>query len=198
MNFKKLYKFKYKFKYKCQRYKKGYSNEDLFDLSNWFNTTFVNMLQEFQYNLYGYPDCPFEEIDKYDYNWVLETYNIIINEIFEHNKSEVKEDLYNEYTLDDRYIRWRIIIKRIIYCIQESCKDFSDIESINYTKYKELADKQFEYELQGKKLGPKTLKAMDNYKNKWFKEAEEFDKYTETMAMEAFTLLGTYFHALWD
>lgn len=185
-------------KYKKQRAKRGYADEDLFDISNWFGTTFVNMLQDFQCNLIGYTGEHIPELDNLDYKWKLETYKVIIDEIYDQDKFRTLQGIFEEYPIDDPYIEWRLILKRIIYCLKESCKDFTEEENENFNKYEELYQLQCKLRQEGGKLGPKTVKAMNEYKEKWLKDMDEQNKHINQMSIEAFTLLGKYFHHLWD
>lgn len=196
-----------KFKIKKQRAKKGYSYIDLCNIDYFFQTTFVKMIREFEEQKFGSPDLPFEEVDKFDIKWVNEEYNNIIESIrkFDWFKDYTDEEI-KEFSIYDHYIRWRLILRRIAYCLEQSSEDLcneTNEYSDEYFKQKFGDIKSFSDLLEPCEDNPNLYKIKDKKVNKslerkYFKRENEIEKYRIKMKDEAFNLLSKYFFDLWD
>lgn len=195
-------------KVKIQQAKKGYSYLDLHDISYFFQTTFVKMIREFENTNYGSPDILFEEVDKFDVNWINEEYNNIMESIKKSGwfNSYTTEDI-KEYSIYDHYIRWRLILRRIAYCLEQSSEDLC-IETNQYSNeyFRQKFRKEFncfDDLLEPCEDDPTKYKFKDNKVNKtlerkYRKRENEIEKYRTNMKDEAFNLLSKYFFHLWD
>ena len=196
-----------KLKIKKQRAKKGYSYMDLCDISYFFQTTFVKMIREFEEQKIGSPDLPFEEVDKFDVRWVNEEYNNIIESIknFDWFKDYADEDI-KEFSIYNHYIRWRLILRRIAYCLEQSSEDLcNEVNEYNeeYFKQKFGDVDSFSDLLEPCEDNPNLYKIKDRKVNKslerkFYKRENEIEKYRTKMKDEAFNLLSKYFFNLWD
>jgi hypothetical protein len=114
----KFRNFKYNIKYKHQRAKKGYCDEDLFSIFDWFIDIFPKMLDEFMECTCG---CPanteelHEEIKNFPIFWIELQQDKI-------NKVENKYD--NEFDLSDSMTCWLLILLRLKYCF-ELCDEWN-------------------------------------------------------------------------
>lgn len=171
-------------KYRKQRYKRGYADEDLFSLDYWFSTTFVNMIEDFEKNVHGYPSAnEFPELSKLDISWKQMNYNIIIEEMLNDRiEYNTKEELMEEYPITNDFIQWKLILKRIAYCLKESNEE--------YCSYK---NKYSEDWINNWKDEP-DIELADKY----FKECDKIYNYQCKMVKEAFSLISKYYFALWD
>ena len=186
----KFREMKYGIKYGLQRMFRKYGDDDLFDLSSWFQTTFVKMLMDFEKNSHGYPEYEFEEIDDFELNWVIRNYKEIIKLM---KKSPIykgySEDELSEDGIYDKYIRYRLIIRRIAYDLIESSEDscsedneyWDKLWNAEYNSNEKLQEEEYE-----------------QLKRDWLKRAEEIAKYREDKKNEAMSLLSKYFFSLWD
>lgn len=103
-----------KIKYKFQRAKKGYCDNDVYSIYDWFLEIFPKMLREFAEKTISYPsdaDKLREEVSKMPVLW-LESQRETINNIFKKHKS------YSEYDLDNSMCCWLLIILRTAYCFE--------------------------------------------------------------------------------
>lgn len=182
---------------------KGYTRYDLMDIDYWFQTVFVNMLSDFEKSIIGGPGfITIEDLKEYDINWINENYKDIIKTTSENSFFEKFKDLNefeNQYFEDgiyDHFIGWKLILRRIIYCLRECSDDQCSIVSKYWDEYYEKAYNSnkdinliepLEEDLETKIL-----------KEKWLQEEEEISKYKEKMKDEAFSLLSKWFFALWN
>ena len=191
----------YNFKYRCQRFKRGYADIDLFSLDYWFCDTFVRMLKQFELNLHGYP-CTrdFKELDKLSQEWKVEKYNEIIEELKNNefiSKDMTMKEILEEYPMDDDFIKWKMLLKYIIECLEIANPDTEyDLES--WSKYKALLDAEFDIEAKGGIIGPETKKKEEQLRKQWLDDSNKYAKEQQKRAEEAFKLLGKYFYSLWD
>lgn len=109
---------KYKIQYKIQRAKKGYSDNDLFSIYNWFIDLFPRMLDEFAECTCGCP-CNEEElkedVSKMPKAWV-ESQRAKVNQILG------QYDL--EFDLNNSMCCWILIILRMKRCF-EMCDEWN-------------------------------------------------------------------------
>ena len=160
----------YNVKYKIQRMKKGYTDEDIWNMHVWFIKIIPKMLEEFCNDLIG---CPCnsedlkEEIRKFPIDWLEQQ----ISYFDELNKKD--KDYEIEYDLDDEFCCWRLIILRMKYCL-ELC----DEDNSYYKKYYEKLD---------------TITQLDDQ----IKIYDEMDNEIERHKEEAFYLLNKWFFNLW-
>lgn len=198
-------------KIKIQRAKKGYSWYDLCDIRFWFSETFVNMLKEFSDRLHGSPDLPFEEINEMPLKWVLEQYEDIIKKLIKDNWFDdmTEEEIRDEYDLNNHFIRWKIVLRYIAYCLEESGDYSSEVNEYHEEYFKQLFGGDIEsikdmfepIEDENNKTTMYKLKTYDvnktleeNYENRY----KEIEEYKENMKNKAFKLLSKYFYSLWD
>lgn len=189
---------KYGLKYRLQRFGKGYSDNDLFDLTYWFQNTFVNMLMEFESTLVGSPGDEKglkEDIDKMDPEWVKNEFPKVMDSM-KHFKYFKNSDV-DDFTIDDPYIMYRIILRYIAFCLKESSEDNCSVKN-EYDD--EFYDRTFSFgetpiEEMEKRWETKEYKALEK---KWLKRNNEIIKYQYSMKDKAFKLLSKYFYSLWD
>lgn len=115
---------KYEIQYKMQRAKKGYCDEDLFSIFDWFIEIFPKMLDEFADCSCGYP-CNEEELKKevveFPKLWIKKQENII---------NEILKKYDEKFNIDDSMCCWLLIILRMKYCFEmcdEWNKDYNQI-----------------------------------------------------------------------
>lgn len=181
------------FKKYYQRAKKGYSYEDLWSINNYFQTTFANMIDDFEKEKIGSPICEFKEVDLFDKEFINKVSEEIYQEIA---KSKYFNDINTideakEYFKNDNYIKWRIVLKRIAYCLRESSEDFCSQENEYWHRYYEL-----NYEKD--KLNEDEQKENKKLEKQWLSREKQIDKYRTKMKDEAFKLISKYFFNLWD
>ena len=169
----KLRNLFYTIKYKIQRMNKGYSDEDLFCIHDWFTKIFPKMLDDFCSCTFGNP-CDSEElkaeVKKFPVDW-LEQQIPYFDKLYSKNK-----DYDLEYDLDNEFCCWQLIILRMKYCF-ELCDEFNSY----YDKYyKELDKLDIETQLQDR-----------------IKIHNEIDKEVEKYKEEAFYLFNKWFFNLW-
>ena len=182
--------------------KKGYSYSDLYDLSYYFSTTFTDMLKEFEETIYGYPQCEFEEVDTYKSQWLLKNYDEIIISLKTHPNFVDVDVYYSDYPMDDPYIKWRLILRRIIWCLQEGNRDY---ESEYWKEYWDILKKHnmlFEQKLNKDnkelKLSEVEKRKLKKLQQLAYKDDLKFDSYKRQNISEAFNLIAKYYFNLWD
>ena len=158
-------------KVRFQRFCRGYSYGDCYNLKYWFSETLPKMIKELRDRGMGYPAAnKFEEVDNFPVEWIKEVSNKII-------KSKVKNNLDEELNLQDGFDRWHLILTRISWCLEETERDIEN----------EYWDEYFYKQYEDKK-----------YRDKWLKRQLEIDDYKDKCKDEAFDLLKKYFWNLWD
>lgn len=179
-----------KIKYFIQRGKRGYSNYDLVSLDNYLQNLIVNSVLDLERNLHGSKELPYEEVDTFNSDWLLKEYSDILETMKKDKWFEDCDD-FSEYTLDDQYIRCRLIYRRIAYYLNES----NDEKCINQDNpYWDLY-----YHIVYETDEHLKWKAEDIKKlyNNYLKRDEEIKEYMEGMKNEGFKLLSKYFFTLW-
>ena len=200
----------YERKYRRQRAKNKYSMDMCFNLNYSLLEILPKMIEELREMKNGYPmDMKFEEVDSYP----IEFKAYCIRKLEE----EFKEADFDKPDLDDDFTRWQIILMRIIYCLQQSDENQTEIENMYYEEFhrqswldisktknfKEFWNtiaKPIKYDEKGK---PKLYQLIQNkvdpeLKENYFKEVEKINKYRDDMKTEAFNLINKYFWCLWD
>ena len=112
----KMKDLKYKIKYSLQRARKGYADEDLFSMYDWFMNIFPKMLDDFFEHTFGEP-CNNEikkEINKMPKMWLEQQRSKINKKLKEYD---------NEYNLEDGMCCWLLIILRMKHCF-ERCDEW--------------------------------------------------------------------------
>lgn len=192
-------------KIKKERAKKGYSWIDVCNVDLFLQTTFVNMLKELEDNKNGYKELEFEEVYSFPAIWINEQYNEIIKSIKKSNWfSECTEEEIEEYSIYDYYIRERLIIRRIIYCLEQStkelCSEVNEYEKEYFDKkygdIKDLKDLFVQCEDNPKLYKLKTNEVKKSLETKYIKRKNQIDKYRIKMKDEAFKLISKYFDCL--
>lgn len=187
-----------------QRGKKGYSGYDLWSLDYYFYTIIPRMIRDFEKTLHGSPQLPFEEVDEFDYNWVLQNYEEILQSMKEfYDWFEEDEITPDNYPLDDHYIRFRLILRRIAYCFEEydeeNCSQKNEFQE-EYFNQKYPEDQELFVPLED---NPKLYRMNSNQVDKELEEncnrrEYEIEQYRLERKEEAFKLLNKYFECLWD
>ena len=110
-----------------QRYKKGFSDSDCWDMNYWLVSTFPDMILNLRDMKHGAPELPFEEFDTLPPKWKeleLQKYQLI-----------QKENGY-EYEPNSIFTKWYIILTRMAFCLKEA-----DIDKELYNPYKKEYNK---------------------------------------------------------
>ncbi len=146
-------KFLQKIQFKFQRAKKGYCDEDLYSIYDWFIEIFSKMLGEFIECTCGYPLNTkelTEEVSKMPEMWIEQQRSTI-------NKILKKYD--SEFDLNDGFCCWLLILLRIKHCF-ELCDEFNDV----YEPYW----KTQQYEEKEKRLNDYKKEAFDLFGKYFF------------------------------
>lgn len=147
---RKLKDFKNKMLYRKQRAKKGYCDEDLYSIFNWFIKIFPKMLGEFAECTFGYPCKKSEmiaEVDKMPCDWIIEQQEIIEKNYKKNKRTIEKIDVKDSMTC------WLLIILRMKYCFEHCDEWHEDYEKYNESKNEENWSKQYELMEKYKKEG---------------------------------------------
>ena len=150
------------------------------------------MLQNFQIRTHGHPSSKFKEVDKFPKGWVKLTLDDIKKETLEYEYNYfTKEEIEEMITKMDDFIKWKLIIKRIIFLLEESNEDKCSIKNTYFSAW---------YDNTFDETGEEYNKDEDNKEllEKWTTKQKEIDLYREHCAKEAFKLLSEYFFNLWD
>lgn len=198
-----------------QRRKKGYSDADCWNMFNWFQETFPNMLRCLRDMKHGAPDEPFEEIEKFPLQWVEEQSKILLKQ----KKRKGYEEEINLWGEEKIFDRWWLILSRIAYCLEESSEDqtteqnkyeeeynrqvWGDKDELSKLSFKEYWNKFWKPASLDEKGKVKTYQLVTNepdeeLKEKFWNREKEITQYRESMKEEAFRLLNKYFWNLWD
>ena len=203
--FRFLKEFKNKNEIKRQRAKKGYSWYDLCDIDEFFQTTFVNMIREFEENKISYPELQFEEVESFEVAWVNEQFAEIVEPI---KKSKwfdnCSEEDFDEYSIKDPYIRWRLVLRRIAYCLEQTseelCSEVNEYQEEYFDKkfghIKCIDDLFIPNEDNPKLYKLNTKEVSKKLERKFEKRQKEIEKYKIKMKNEAFNLISKYFFNL--
>lgn len=194
----------YTIRNKIQRIKRGYSTADIYDVSYYLINLIPNLISDFEKQCFSYPIIQFEELDKIDYNWILQNYSEIIELLKKQdkNKTLTLDELTKKYSLDNSYIQWRLILRRIVYCLTQSSED--KCKEVN-----EYKDEYFEQAFGKKGLLDNLTKTHNGYTLKmnlvdpklqenYIKRGKEIDNYRRSMKKEGFELLSNYFYSIWN
>jgi len=181
-------------KHRKQRAKRGWADNDLFSIDWWFQNTFVDMLDNFQIRTHGHPQEKFEEVDTFPKGWIKLTLDDIKKETLNYKYNcFTEEDVDKMITNMDDFIKWKLIIKRIIYLLKESNED----ECSRKSKYFNLwYDNTFVNE--NNIFTEEESEQQAKLTQQWMDECKEIDLYREQCAKQAFELLSKYFFNLWD
>lgn len=193
-----------KFKEVKDRILKGYTRYDLMDIDYWFQTVFVNMVSDFEKSIFGSPTVTFDDIKDYDIRWLNENYKDIIkvtreNKFFSEkykNLDEFEKENFED-GIYDQFIAWKIILRRIAYCLKESSEDQQTMANEYWEEYWNLVyDREYvDDEERDQVLNDPKIKELDKkVQERW----KEIDEYKEKMKDEAFELLSKWFFALWN
>lgn len=190
-----------------QRVYRGYDYLDTYDIRYFMQSTMVKMLKDFESQLVGSPmDIEKDAVDiinNLDVRWVSTTYEDIIQSMkkFWWFKDSTEDDL-REDGIYDGYIVWRLILRRIIYCLEQSNEDKCSEENEYAEEYNKLTfDSYPELSLEDRLNKRGEMFETKEYKelqDKWLDRCKEIDEYMDDMKTEAMTLFNTYFFALWD
>jgi hypothetical protein len=188
-----------------QRGKNGYSGYDLWSLDYYMYTTLPKMIRDFEKTLHGSPSGEtFEEVDNFDFRWKTWQYNEIIESMKSWDWFKETDD-WDQYNLDDNYIRWRLILRRIAYCFEEFDEDLCSEKNQYKDEYfekkfpKDTKDLFVQLEGDPKLYRINTNENIDKeLEEKYWKREEEIANYRIAMKEEGFKLLSKYFECLWD
>ena len=173
--FSKIKDFMFNRKMKKQRYKRGFADEDCWNLDCWMTETLPKMILHLRDMKNGSPDLSFEEYETLPPEWKEA-------EIAKYNQKQ-KEKGYSE-SENSIHTKWYIILTRVAYCLEEADK-FKEM----YNPY----DKEFhEY------FWKKDVAIPAELKEKYYKAEEENQEYKEKMKDEAMDLIKKYFYCFWD
>lgn len=190
-----------------QRMSKGYCDNDVWDLSAYFEKVIPNSIAELEDNCIGYPELAFEEVDKFDYDWILSQYSEIIESIKKNKYFDdivSLEDITSNYSLDNGYIKYRLILRRIVWCFNESDEDISSQQNEYRDEYfDQLFPKDDKDMFKQSETEPNVFELNTNEVDKeldknYHKRDKEIIKYRENMKKEGLKLFSKYFDCLWD
>ena len=173
--FRKIKDFMFNRKMKKQRYKRGFADEDCWNLDCWMTETLPKMILHLRDMKNNYPDLPFEEYYTLPPEWKE-------IELKKYNKKQ-KEDGYSENE-NSSFTKWYIILTRIAYCLEEADK-FKEM----YNSYEKEFHRYF-WSID--------VKCSKELRDKYYQEEERNWKYKEDMKNEAMDLIKKYFYDLWD
>lgn len=200
-------------KWGFQRLTRKYSDDMCYSVCGTLLEILPDMIEQMRKYKNGYPELDFKEVDTFPKDWV--EYNLKVLE------EEFKIKDYDTPTLQDPFVRWHLILRRITYCLIQADESRTKIEN-EYDK--EYSDKLWNIKdpLEDGKLSTKDwfdlhtepVKFDENgkpklyafkfnevdkdLKKKWLERDTEILKYRDEMKSEAFKLLNEYFWNLWD
>lgn len=189
-----------------QRARKGYSDYDLWGLDYYLQIMIPKAVMDFESTLHGSPELEFEEIDTFDYSWVIKQYDEILKNLKKDkwfDEYSYEDEAFKELTLDNCYIKFRIILRRIAYCFTESneelCSQVNEYED-EYLKQRFNDNEDLFIPLEDNpKLYKLNVKKVDEELDyNYTKRQLEIEQYIEDMKNQAFELLSKYFFYLWD
>lgn len=189
-----------------QRARKGYSGYDLWGLDYYLQIMIPKAIMDFESTLHGSPGLEFEEIDTFDYSWVIKQYDEILKNLKKDkwfDEYSYEDEAFKELTLDNCYIKFRIILRRIAYCFTESneelCSQVNEYED-EYLKQRFDDNEDLFIPLEDNpKLYKLNVKKVDEELDyNYTKRQLEIEQYIEDMKNQAFELLSKYFFYLWD
>lgn len=189
-----------------QRARKGYSGYDLWGLDYYLQIMIPKAIMDFESTLHGSPELEFEEIDTFDYSWVIKQYDEILKNLKKDkwfDEYSCEDEAFKELTLDNCYIKFRIILRRIAYCFTESneelCSQVNEYED-EYLKQRFNDNEDLFIPLEDNpKLYKLNVKKVDEELDyNYTKRQLEIEQYIEDMKNQAFELLSKYFFYLWD
>lgn len=189
-----------------QRARKGYSGYDLWGLDYYLQIMIPKAIMDFESTLHGSPELEFEEIDTFDYSWVIKQYDEILKNLKKDkwfDEYSYEDEAFKELTLDNCYIKFRIILRRIAYCFTESneelCSQVNEYED-EYLKQRFNDNEDLFIPLEDNlKLYKLNVKKVDEELDyNYTKRQLEIEQYIEDMKNQAFELLSKYFFYLWD
>ena len=176
-------------KYCCQRISRGYCDEDLFSIYDWFLAVIPNMLEQYKAERHGSPG------------------------VLGENYTNEKGILVN----DTCHAEWDEILSRMIFLFREadefSCQRKNSYEDEFHRIYAEFSEKYGHF---GEKLqtdqerreraetGNSTIhfpNELPEYKDtmeKYHAEEKEIGEYRTRCKDEAFALFSKWFYCLWD
>jgi hypothetical protein len=161
-------------KYKVQKLKRGYSDEDCYDLHYWLLDTFPQMVKTMRDMRHGAPELNYEEFDNLPLEWVIENAPELLDQKKEYNEAEELILSGSEAVYD----KWWFILTRITYCLEQANEDITPIKN----EYNQITD----------------MATYNMWLDKFLEREKEIFQYREDMKNEAFDLLKKYFWNLWD
>ena len=186
-------------KWKMQRYKRGYSDADCWDIYGWFLNIMPKMLQQMRDNLHGYPaDLPAHS-----------TNQIVSNSVIDNAEEE------------PGFKEWKEILDRMIFLLkemdEEKCsyknpyeKDFFKMNENFRKKYgffgEGLKSEEEKEEEKKKHLSrmyfpgdfPELYPEAKELSNNFMKHETYKNTYMNQCREEFFNLFSKYFYSLWD
>lgn len=183
----------HKLKWKLQKMFKDYCDNDIIDMTHWFQTVIPKMIMELEDWTHGYKPVSLELINLIDKKWVDKNCKFILERMKEQG-FEI-EDI-KDNPVSDGFVRWRLVLRRIAYCLRESSEQFcSEINEYNEDHYNMV--------YRNPKLSHEDLirifesKEYKDLEKKMLKRNDEIENYKERMKDEAMDLLKEYLFALW-
>lgn len=203
-----------------QRFHKGYADCDWWDFSYHFLSNTPKLMKDLRDYCHGAAEREYEEIESYPIEFIeyakkeIEQGNIRAG-----NTGKDYEDW--EFDLYDHFIRYKIILTRIAWCLEQADDSVTDIEN----EYQDEYDKQCwgdDSDIEGEKFDlskwfkkhsvvsefdkkgkPKLYRIVINdvdpdLEKKYWNRNKEIDEYRNARKNEAFDLLKKYFYTLWD
>lgn len=198
-----------------QRKKRGYADCDCWNMFNWFQETFPQMIRNLRDMKHGAPELEFEEVENFPLDWVSKQSEILLKQKKDKGYEE-EIDLWGKEKIFDR---WWLILSRIAYCLEESNEDqtteqnefqkeynrqvWGDEEELEQLSFKEYWNRFWKVDKVDKKGKPLTYRLETNepdkeLQKKYYDREMEIYNYREQMKNEAFMLLNKYFFNLWD
>lgn len=190
-------------RYARQRIRRGYCDQDTWNLYSWFLDVVPEMLQDMRDHGTGYPCSEGPNVSR---SITIDAYNRATGE----NRTATEQE---QAGFDQGLANWNKILDRMIFLFHEADEGRCARKNPHEEAY-HAASREFEakYGMFGEKLRKPededgrghclyTLGDVDEYKDifeQYMREEFEIDKYRVECKNEAFKLFSQWFYGLWD
>lgn len=216
----RLSDLKFNLKMNFQRFCRGYADCDYWGFYDRFLYIVPLIIKDLRDYCHGSAECEYEEIESYSIDFI----EYAKKEIEKGNHRagyDTKEYSDWKFDLYDHFIRYKIILTRIAWCLEQADETVTDIENEyqkefnkqywgddsdiegNKFSFSKWFDKHSVVEKFDKKGKPMLHRIITNdvdeeLKKKYWNRVEEIEKYRQERKDEAFDLMKKYFYTLWD